>query len=394
MYQILAKNNFISDTIFSEICAESNFETEIKEFDNIAEDLFENFHELNCSNIKLKFILLNKIAEDIFVKLNENNSLDRNFILYIAELKQLYKLELKQYKDFFLKLSNKKKKISENVLHEKKFFFNQIKVNTLNKILNITNKYKKIFEVNISKKLYSRNDLSINTGKDIRKIIKILNNEFDQNGVNNIVSNYIRKKFKVIGCAIELSTPNSTWWKESENKKISSQTIYAHIDQSLTCPKSICYLSDVEIENGPTSFYPGVYENLKLNFFQNIFGRINLNVGQNKNSKLYKIYNKDLNRLNDSPERLKHLSKIPKNIFFDSHLGWYIKKDSELEKMFLQKEKFMLGKKGLFVVFDGSKLFHRGGCIKKDTRLVLQITFGEQVNIIQKIIKKIYNIIS
>jgi hypothetical protein len=54
----------------------------------------------------------------------------------------------------------------------------------------------------------------------------------------------------------------------------------------------------------------------------------------------------------------------------------------------------MLGKAGLFVVFDGSKLFHRGGCIKKDTRLVLQITFGERLNIMKKIIKKLYNIIS
>jgi len=394
MLQILKKKNFITDTLFSDICSKNFLENEIKKFDNIAKDLFDNNSESNGSNIKLKFIELNKIAEDIFGKLSENNSLDQNFILYIDELKQLYKLELKQYKEFFLKRSNQKKEISVNVLYEKKFFFDRIKLDTLNKILNISKKYKKIFEINISKKLNSRKDLSINTGKDIRKIIKILNNEFDQNGVNNIVSNYVKKKFEVIGCAIELSTPDSTWWKESGNKKISSQTIYAHIDQSLTCPKSICYLSDVEIENGPTSFYPDIYENLKLNFFQNIFGRINLNVGQNKNSKLYKIYNKDSNRLNDSPERLKHISKIPKNIFFDSHLGWYIKKDSRLEKLFLQKEKFMLGKAGLFVVFDGSKLFHRGGCIKKDTRLVLQITFGERLNIMKKIIKKIHNIIS
>ena len=394
MLQILKKKNFITDTLFSDICSKNFLENEIKKFDNIAKDLFDNNSESNGSNIKLKFIELNKIAEDIFGKLSENNSLDQNFILYIDELKQLYKLELKQYKEFFLERSNQKKEVSGNVLYEKKFFFNQIKLDTLNKILNISKKYKKIFEINISKKLNSRKDLSTNTGKDIRKIIKILNNEFDQNGVNNIVSNYVKKKFEVIGCAIELSTPDSTWWKESGNKKISSQTIYAHIDQSLTCPKSICYLSDVEIENGPTSFYPDIYENLKLNFFQNIFGRINLNVGQNKNSKLYKIYNNDSNRLNDSPERLKHLSKIPKNIFFDSHLGWYIKKDSRLEKLFLQKEKFMLGKAGLFVVFDGSKLFHRGGCIKKDTRLVLQITFGERLNIMKKIIKKIHNIIS
>ena len=52
----------------------------------------------------------------------------------------------------------------------------------------------------------------------------------------------------------------------------------------------------------------------------------------------------------------------------------------------------MLGEKGLYVVFDGSKLFHRGGCIKKNKRLVLQITFGEQISTFHKIIKKIRNI--
>jgi hypothetical protein len=392
MLQILEKNSFIADTLFSNICSENFLENKIKEFDNIAIDLFDNYTASNSSNIKLKFIELNKITNYIFAKLKKNNLLDRNFLLYMNELEQLYVSELEQYKDFFLKNTRDEKKISKNILHKKKFFFNQLKLDTLHKILNIANKYKKKFEINVAKKLNSRNDLSINTGKDIRRIIKILNDEFDHNGVNKIVSNYVKKEFKVIGCAIELSTPNSTWWKQNKNKKLSSQTIYAHIDQSLTCPKSICYLTDVEIENGPTSFYPGIYEDLKLNFFQNIFGRINLNVGQDKKSKLYKIYNKKSNRLDESSEQLKHLKKIPRNIFFDSHLGWYIKKNTKLEKKFLQKEKFMLGKKGLYVVFDGSKLFHRGGCIQKNQRLVLQITFGEKKNIFHKIIRKIRNI--
>jgi hypothetical protein len=392
MLQILKKNNFITDTLFSDICLENFLENEIKKFDNIAKDLFDNYSQSNSSNIKLKFIELNKITKYIFTRLKKNNLFDRNFFLYINELEQLFTSELEQYKDFFLKNSSDGKKISKNILYKKKFFFKQLKLDTLNKILNIADKYKEQFEINILKKLNSRNDLSINTGKDIRKIIKLLNDEFDHNGVNKIVSNYVKKEFKVIGCAIELSTPNSTWWKQNKNKKLSNQTIYAHIDQSLTCPKSICYLTDVEIENGPTSFYPGIYEDLKLNFFQNIFGRINLNVGQDKKSKLYKIYNKKSNRLDESSEQLEHIKKIPKNIFFDSHLGWYIKKNSKLEQKFLQKEKFMLGKKGLYVVFDGSKLFHRGGCIEKNKRLVLQITFGEKTNIFHKIIRKIRNI--
>ena len=36
MLQILEKNNFITDTLFSDICSENFLENKIKEFDNIA----------------------------------------------------------------------------------------------------------------------------------------------------------------------------------------------------------------------------------------------------------------------------------------------------------------------------------------------------------------------
>ena len=49
----------------------------------------------------------------------------------------------------------------------------------------------------------------------------------------------------------------------------------------------------------------------------------------------------------------------------------------------------MKGEPGIFVVFDGSKVFHRGGCIDKGQRLVLQLTFGEKINFFQKILRKI-----
>jgi hypothetical protein len=106
MLQILKKNNFITDTLFSDICLENFLENEIKKFDNIAKDLFDNYSQSNSSNIKLKFIELNKITKYIFTRLKKNNLFDRNFFLYINELEQLFTSELEQYKDFFLKNSS------------------------------------------------------------------------------------------------------------------------------------------------------------------------------------------------------------------------------------------------------------------------------------------------
>ena len=50
----------------------------------------------------------------------------------------------------------------------------------------------------------------------------------------------------------------------------------------------------------------------------------------------------------------------------------------------------MKGKPGKFVVFDGSKIFHRGGCIDKGQRLVLQLTFGEKIITFKKSLRKKY----
>ena len=52
----------------------------------------------------------------------------------------------------------------------------------------------------------------------------------------------------------------------------------------------------------------------------------------------------------------------------------------------------MEGGPGKFVVFDGSKVFHRGGCIDEGQRLVLQLTFGEKINFFKKSLRKILKI--
>ena len=90
-----------------------------------------------------------------------------------------------------------------------------------------------------------------------------------------------------------MSTENSTWWRWNDGKNVSKYTLYAHVDEDLFCPKSICYLSDVGKLNGPTSFYPNIIKNLDLNFMQNIIGRIINSIGSSKKSKLFNIYEKN-----------------------------------------------------------------------------------------------------
>ena len=73
-------------------------------------------------------------------------------------------------------------------------------------------------------------------------------------------------------------------------------------------------------DNGPTSFYPNIYENLKLNFLQDIVGRVIDTVGR-KGSPLFSVYNQNVEQKLECDVFKSHLSKLPNELKFYSHFG-------------------------------------------------------------------------
>ena len=61
---------------------------------------------------------------------------------------------------------------------------------------------------------------------------------------------------------------------------------------------------------------------------------------------------------------------------FNSHFGFDVIKNSELETSLLKKELSFEGNFGDYFIFDGAETLHRGGLIKENTRIVFQIIFG------------------
>ena len=84
---------------------------------------------------------------------------------------------------------------------------------------------------------------------------------------------------------------------------------------------------------------------------------------------------------------------LPSELYFNSHIGWDINSNSALEEEFLKSEKEFVAESGSYVVFDGARLFHRGGMVKKDFRVALQIVFGKKLSKLSKL-KKIINNVS
>jgi hypothetical protein len=325
-------------------------------------------------------------TDEIFNILYQDKTNEKEYIFFLDELNLKVKNEINILKKYYesKNLSN----INSDIKFENKYFFENLSSKTLKKINMIVDYYKDFLDIQISKGYNNRKALTISQGKGVRKIIKILNKEFLNSGVLTFVSNYMKKDYYVTGCAIEMSVPNSNWWKNIINDS-SPDLWYTHVDQSFVTPKSIVYLSDVNETNGPTSFFPGVLEDMNINFLQNLIGRCVGKIGNKKVSKLFNYYKDASEKKFNSKRLISHFNKLPDNLKFEAHIGWYIKKNSYFEKYMKNKEVKFVGKKGSYVVFDGAQIFHRGGLIEKDIRMVLQITFGEKVSFVKKIYNKI-----
>ena len=221
----------------------------------------------------------------------------------------------------------------------------------------------------------SREQLSVNNGWRIRRIVRCLNKEFKKLGVLDSLRTVSIGPMEVVGTALELSAPGSTWWKNSQEDVQPENVLYAHLDQEIDAPKSIVYLTDVGSENGPTTCYPEVYKNISITKIQDLIGRAIWNLGKNPTSPLGTAYLRH-EKITDSNLFKEHFMKLPEQMRFNSHFGWDVVPGSAIEKFMLTKETIVMGKAGTSLVFDGGTIVHRGGLIQEGERIVLQVVFG------------------
>ena len=192
------------------------------------------------------------------------------------------------------------------------------------------------------------------------------------------VGSYMGRPMAVIGLACELSVSQSGWWANTLGAlPRPPATLSAHLDMSIRQLKSIVYLSDVDEETGPTSCYPGLLEELLISPLQELVGRVVCEAGSREDSPLHGYYKKPYHQSVASENFRRHFMKLPQGIRFNSHLGWDILPESNLEKAMLAKEVRMVARTGAFIVFDGSSLFHRGGLVRRGERIALQVVFGD-----------------
>ncbi|MFJ2995295.1 hypothetical protein [Pandoraea sp. NPDC087047] len=250
------------------------------------------------------------------------------------------------------------------------------------------------FRANAAAGKLRREDLSINGGPIVARIRRILNREFEKLGVLDAMSAYVGRKTRVVGLSLELSLPQAQWWRNTlEGLSRPPKTLYAHLDETISMPKSIVYLSDVGDDNGPTSCYPLAYEGMALNPLQEIIGRVVGIVGSSTSSMLHEYYGKSYHQSVGSERFREHFMKLPEIMRFNSHLGWDVMPDSALESRLAESEVRMTGPAGTFLVFDGARLLHRGGMVRSGERLALQVIISD-LTLPQRVWRKLKRMVS
>jgi hypothetical protein len=223
-----------------------------------------------------------------------------------------------------------------------------------------------------------RDDLSMSAGPTVRAIRTILNREFRSLGTLDAVSAYTGRKTEVLGLALELSVPQATWWRSAiDGLERPPATLYAHMDESISSPKAIVYLTDVAEQNGPTGCYPGAYEAMQLNPLQELVGRVVGTVGTRADSPLKALYAKQYHQSMNSESFRRHFMRLPPSLRFNSHLGWDVLPGSAAEAQLVKIERKMTGLAGTFIAFDGARLLHRGGLMEAGERVALQVIFSD-----------------
>jgi hypothetical protein len=292
---------------------------------------------------------------------------------------------------------NKPKSDRSGQYQSQRHIFGTLSDRTLKTVQKMTRDQVEQFRRSVENGRLQREDLSINGGKLVLEIVKQINRDFHTQGVNDIVSQYMGEEYWASSLALEYSHSDSTWWRHTLSSTPAPKTLYAHFDEGIELPKAIVYLSDVAEDNGPTSCYPGVYENLNLNVFQDIIGRILGHIGSRPGNALFDYYKMSYSQSMSSENFRRHFMRLPPLLRFNSHLGWDVLPGSEFEAELMAREKVMLGAAGTFIAFDGAFLMHRGGLIQKGERLALQVVFYPKPPLVSRIVsisKNVVNVLS
>tara|TARA_A100001388_G_scaffold277082_1_gene266804 strand:- start:1329 stop:2345 length:1017 start_codon:yes stop_codon:yes gene_type:complete len=186
--------------------------------------------------------------------------------------------------------------------------------------------------------------------------IKLVNDMFSKLGVLQGATKYNKgKPLQVKNVVLHIATPTDQNWKQFlYDCNTVTKTTNLHIDPKEDVIKSMMYLNDITLDDGPFSYVEKsnrwIYDDL-----QNIFGRA-ISTGSYCHT----------------PESRAVVFQLPKQLRISHNFGRVLLDNTEEQQNIIDKEKMFTSDKGNVCIFDPAGM-HRGGICTKGTRIALQI---------------------
>ncbi|MDX2024674.1 MAG: hypothetical protein SF187_30810 [Deltaproteobacteria bacterium] len=200
---------------------------------------------------------------------------------------------------------------------------------------------------------------------------------FARRGLDRAVSNVRHEPAAAWGFAVEISPDDNPWW-HSRYKDVGltepGPATYYHNDESRDVYKAIIYLGDVTEDLGPFSYVPVSYAMERPRFAWTV-SRATLTTLAAPEIRSTMTDLDPARGVFTSQVARKFFGLLPAAWRLNSHFGFDVVAGTPLANEIKRNEVALVAPAGQCIVFDGSRLIHRGGLVRKGCRVALQVMF-------------------
>jgi hypothetical protein len=221
-----------------------------------------------------------------------------------------------------------------------------------------------------SREQLSINEVDVETRALVSEVIQ-------RRGLNKAVSDVRHERAQASGLSIELSPHDADWWHsryEDVGIKTPPRTSYFHNDESRDAYKAIICLDDVDEDGGPFSFVPPSYA-LHRPRFEWVTARAILTTLAADEIRATMTDAHPSRGVWTSQLTRRFIGMLPARLRLSSHFGYDLLDGTPIAAALLRDEVKLLGPAGQAIAFDGGRLVHRGGMVRRGYRTALQVVF-------------------
>lgn len=219
---------------------------------------------------------------------------------------------------------------------------------------------------------------------------KLLLSSLAEVGVIDGISGYLGHQVEPMYCGLQLSHQDDDWWTNcyADAGIPTSKTVYMHLDQDVMIPKTVIYLSVVNIENGPFRLIKGSHlwkRSTSQTMFYKILDtkwRMIITEEDFKNAPP-NYYRKRMCSLKGR----RYFGSLPYSLRGTSHFGDDILDGSEVSKRLLEEETAFLSEKANCITFIGGSAIHRGSQVEQGHRINLQIAWVPKPSLLKRFVR-------